>query len=179
MLVIFSSSQDSKIFSRISPRFALMALHISHWKYVSGSLNLHGFWGRRARNRRDRGMLDPSPAQIGVSLSGKKKLVPGVEQPDRPESASVKAYTQVAAEKGNRWVTTTDLGGGLQQFDPTFKAKVHGSPTLRRLLQKQDFLFEGQETGGWQAVRNQQRKLQREKRGMARKTTKIYQSCIA
>jgi uncharacterized LabA/DUF88 family protein len=64
----------------------------------------------------------------------------------------VKAYTQVVTEKGDLWVTTTDLGAELQQLDRTFKTKAHGSSSLKGLLQKQSFLFEVRETGGGQAV---------------------------
>jgi uncharacterized protein (TIGR00288 family) len=64
----------------------------------------------------------------------------------------VKAYTQVVTEKGEIWVTTTDLGAELQQLDRTFKTKAHGSSSLKGLLQRQGFLFEVQETEGGQAV---------------------------
>jgi hypothetical protein len=64
----------------------------------------------------------------------------------------VRAYNQIVRKKGDRWVTTTDLGAELQQLDPTFKAKAYGSSTLKGLFQKHETLFEVQETGGGQAM---------------------------
>jgi hypothetical protein len=102
----------------------------------------------------------PSPLSVpdgrrvvmGSEIAVEHRRLPGVSLKTPLQELLVRAYNQIVREKGDRWVTTTDLGAELQQLDPTFKAKAYGSPTLKGLFQKHETLFEVQETGGGQAM---------------------------